>query len=38
MFNTLFWTNILMYEHKHKYLKGKLRNMRKVHIYVSCKF
>jgi hypothetical protein len=37
MFNTLFWTNIFLYEHKHRYLKSKLRNIGKVHFSVYCK-
>jgi hypothetical protein len=36
MFNTLSWTNILMYEHRHRYLEGKLRNIGKVHlVYIA---
>jgi hypothetical protein len=32
MLNTLSRTNILMCEHEHMYLKGKLRNIGKVHL------
>jgi hypothetical protein len=36
MLNTSSWTNILMYEHRHRYLKGKLRNIEKVHlVYIA---
>jgi hypothetical protein len=27
MLNTLLWTNNSTYEHEHRYLKGKLRNI-----------
>jgi hypothetical protein len=38
MLNTLYCTNILIYDHRHIHLKGKLRNTEKVHMCVCCKY
>jgi hypothetical protein len=37
MLNTLSWTNILMYEHRHRYLKRQFEKHRKSAFGVYCK-
>jgi hypothetical protein len=35
MLNTLFWTIVFLYEHKHGYMKGKLRKKKCILVYIT---